>query len=424
MQLNVQLLLTGSELMSGDIVDTNSVFMSQELLDRGIETNRKVVVPDDLQQLTEEIRQISEQADVLIVNGGLGPTTDDMTAEALAMAAGVSLETNEESLLHLESWCNARGFSLDNANRKQAVLPSGIDVLPNPVGSAVGFAMTVNNCRIYCTPGVPAELKRMWADSVLPGILEQYPDDHFSKTLYFPVFGVGEAPVQNRLSKVKDWPENVEIGYRAAPPVVDVKLTIRKPEHQEDLERAEQALTGSLGAHIITDEKYGLAGDVVRLLSERGQTVTCAESCTGGKIASLLTEIPGASAVFEAGYVTYSNAVKQNLLGVPETILEAHGAVSEETVKSMLNGALRISGADYGVSVSGVAGPGGGTDEKPVGTVWIAWGCNETMKTRKLYYPASRRMFQLFIASAALDLIRRDILNIEEEPAYFSRSRR
>lgn len=424
MPLNVQLLLTGSELMSGDITDTNSVFMSQELLEQGIDVRRKVTVADDMQQLEEEISSISLQADVLVINGGLGPTTDDLTAEALARVAGVSLTENAESKTHLESWCARRGFALDKSNLKQAMLPEGIRVLPNPVGSAVGFSLEHNGCLIICTPGVPSEMKHMWTDSVVPAILEKIPDEHFSLTRYFPVFGVGEAPIQDRLTSVADWPDTVETGYRAGAPLVDVKLTIRHPDHKDDLDRAEASLIQLLGTHIISNREHGLGGTLVDLLKAEKKTVTCAESCTGGKIASLITAVPGSSEVFEAGYVTYSNRIKTKALGVRETTLEANGAVSEAVVKEMLAGALEQSGADIGVAVSGVAGPGGGSEEKPVGTVWIAWGSGDSMKTVQFYYPGTRSAFQMFVATAALDLMRRDIQKLSDTPAYFARRRR
>ena len=426
--MNIQFLLTGSELMAGDIVDTNSVNLSQSLKQHGIEIQRKVTVADEFTVLINEINIMSQQADILIVNGGLGPTEDDLTAEALAKVLGVEIEENAESKAHLEFWCDKRGFRLDKANMKQAMLPEGVDIVPNPIGSAVGFSITHNDCLIVCTPGVPTELNAMWQETILPLILNQQVGDHFSRTEKFLVFGLGEAPIQDRLSHIDAWPENVELGFRAAPPIVEVKLTIRKSEHQVELDQCIDYLHEHLGAHVVSQydegERLSLESHLVKVLVSKQQQVTFAESCTGGLIASRCTTVPGSSAVFEVGYVTYSNRIKTQLLGVEESVLQSHGAVSQPVVEQMLQGALQQSGADIGIAVSGIAGPGGGGEDKPVGTVWLAWGSKDNHQSVELFYPAPREHFQNFVAAVGLDLLRRHVLNIEERPAYFSRTRK
>lgn len=424
--MNIQFLLTGSELMAGDIVDTNSVFLSQSLKQHGIEIQRKVTVADEFTVLVKEIKAMTRDSDVLLINGGLGPTEDDLTAEVLAQVMGVEIAQHPKALAHLEYWCDKRGFPLNASNLKQAQLPVGIDIVPNPVGSAVGFAANINDCLVICTPGVPVELKAMWTESILDRILAKSPHSRFSQTEKFLVFGLGEAPIQDRLNKVSNWPDYVELGFRAAPPVVEVKLTIRDENHESALAECEQHLQNYLGEHIVcrmTDDIKSSEQHLVALLAEKQLTVTAAESCTGGLIASRITSVAGSSAVFEAGYVTYSNRIKSKQLAVPEQILLDHGAVSQPVVEAMLAGALDASGADVGIAVSGIAGPGGGSEEKPVGTVWLAWGNKEDIQSIELFYPAQRESFQRFIAVAGLDLIRRFILNIEQPPAYFSRRR-
>ncbi|MEH6449493.1 MAG: CinA family nicotinamide mononucleotide deamidase-related protein [Oleispira sp.] len=425
--LNIQFLLTGTELMVGDIIDTNSVMLAQSLKEHGAELTRKVTLGDDFDGLVAEIEHMSRHADVLLINGGLGPTEDDLTAEALAKVIEQPLEENTEALVHLEGWCEKRGFRLEGANRKQILLPRGIQIVANPVGSAVGFSVTHNNCQIICTPGVPVELKQMWQQEILPQLKSILPNLDKVKTVKLHTFGIGESAIQNIFnSKLADWPKEIEVGYRAASPLVELKLTTRSEQAEKILPLWQMKLEPLLGAHILhfsdTEQPASIAKCVVDLLVENNQTLTTAESCTGGLIASNVTRIPGSSAVFEAGFVTYSNRIKTELLGVEEKTLNTHGAVSEAVVLEMARGALNASGSDWAVAVSGIAGPGGGSEEKPVGTVWICWGSIEKLQTKCLVYPTNRLNFQRFIANAGLDLIRREILEIKDAPSYFSRT--
>jgi nicotinamide-nucleotide amidase len=427
--LNIQFLLTGTELMVGDIVDTNSVMLAQSLKDHGAELTRKVTIGDDFDCLVAEIEHISQQADVLIINGGLGPTEDDLTAEALAKVIAQPLEENSEALTHLEAWCQKRGFQLEGANRKQVLLPKGISIVANRVGSAVGFSINHNNCQIICTPGVPSELKVMWAEEILPLLKPQLPNLDKVKTLKLHVFGIGESAIQNLFDRqLADWPQDIEVGYRAASPLVELKLTTRSEQAEKLLPQWQQKIEQLLGAHVLkfveneSDQPASVAKCLVELLAHNKQTVTTAESCTGGLIASNITRIPGSSQVFEAGYVTYSNRIKSGLLKVKESTLLENGAVSEAVVIEMAQGALSASSADWAVAVSGIAGPGGGSEEKPLGTVWLCWGKAGNLKTKCLVYPSTRINFQRFIANVGLDLIRREMLEASDEPSYFSRN--
>lgn len=437
--LNIQFLLTGTELMVGDIVDTNSVMLAQSLKEHGAELTRKVTLGDDFSGLIAEIEHMTQQADVLIVNGGLGPTEDDLTAEALAQVIDKKLEENDEALQHLEAWCAKRGFQLEGANRKQVLLPEGVSIVANRQGSAVGFSITHNNCLVICTPGVPSELKVMWAEEILPLLKPQLPNLDKVKTVKLQLFGIGESAIQNIFHhQLADWPKEIEVGYRAASPLVELKLTTRNEQAEQLLPQWQEKIEQFLGAHVLhflgSNENSNLNGNVeqpasiakclVDLLAVNKQTMTCAESCTGGLIASNITRIPGSSQVFEAGYVSYSNRIKSELLHVKRQTLTEHGAVSEAVVIEMAEGALLASAADWVVSVSGIAGPGGGTDEKPLGTVWLCWGKTGNLKTKCLVYPSSRQNFQRFIANVGLDLIRREILQVTEDPSYFSRTKK
>jgi len=412
----IQMLLTGSELMSGDTVDSNSAMVGQRLGELGITLERKVTLDDDLAALTHTIRQISASADILIVNGGLGPTVDDLTAAALAAAAGVELAESPQALAHIESWCARRQLALDAANRKQAWLPAGSDILPNATGSAVGIAMTLGRCRVMCTPGVPGELRDM-LDPVMDDIRRRFPDSVARHILRLQTFGLGESTAQQRVADaLPDWPQQVSLGFRAGAPQMEVKLTIANGADPGLQAQCRAQLESLFGDHIIGEGNATLAARVLELLSARGRTITTAESCTGGLIASMLTRVPGSSAAFEAGFVTYSNRMKSDLLAVPEALLETHGAVSEPVVRAMAQGALARSGAELAIAVSGIAGPDGGSEAKPVGTVWIAWGSASDMHSCGLCWPVERSLFQTMVAAAGLDLIRRQLLGLPPLP--------
>ncbi|WP_250656320.1 CinA family nicotinamide mononucleotide deamidase-related protein [Alkalimarinus coralli] len=419
-KFQIQLLLTGDELMSGDIVDSNSVMIAKKLQARGFTVSRRVTVGDDVDLLRQEIADISAAADVLIVNGGLGPTVDDLTAEVLAQVVAQPLEENTQAINHLTSWCSKRNFKLDGANRKQALLPKGVAIVPNPVGSAVGFSVDHQGCWIVCTPGVPSELAMMLDESILDELSARFPQLEKTSVTHLPVFGLGESKIQQMIiENIPDWPASVELGFRASLPIVDVKLTTRGAEGEAQRANCLSRLRQVLGAHIIAEQEDTLPQRVVSLLQQQGKTLTTAESCTGGLIASQITSVAGASSVFEMGVVSYSNRIKSDILAVDPSVIEAHGAVSEQVVYQMAAGALKESDADYCIAVSGIAGPGGGSDEKPVGTVWVAWGDRHKIETEMLYYPGPRQYFQQVVAAVGLDLIRRRLLNIEESPLYF-----
>jgi len=416
----IQLLLTGNELMSGDVVDTNSTMMAKKLEEKGLSLQRKVVVGDDVVLLQQEIESISMMADVLVVNGGLGPTVDDLTAEVLADVVQQDLEENDIALSHLESWCTQRNFRLDGPNRKQAVLPKGVAIVPNPVGSAVGFSIEHNHCLIICTPGVPSELKAMLDQTILGLLSDRFTGLNKTSVFHLPVFGLGESTIQRMISEaIPNWPASVALGFRASLPLVDVKLTTQSSEAEKDREHCLVELRALLGAHVVAEQETSMPKTVVDLLLQQGKTLATAESCTGGLIASQITAISGASAVFEMGVVSYSNRIKHDLLNVQSMTLEEHGAVSEAVVREMALGALQQSQSDYVIAVSGIAGPDGGTELKPVGTVWVAWGCVGEIDAQCLYFPGPRNYFQQLIAAVGLDLIRRRLLSVEEPPLYF-----
>ncbi len=416
--MNIQLLLTGNELMSGDIIDSNSAMIAEQLQPLGIGIGRKVTLGDDLTMLVAELQQMSRQADLLLVNGGLGPTQDDLTAQALALATDRPLVTHQAALDHLTRWCEQRGARLNAANLKQTLLPQGAEIVPNPRGSAVGFKMRLNDCEIICTPGVPGELRAMLQQTIIPAIAAEICPDEILVRERFHTFGLGEASLQQLIDdRIPDWPAALELGFRAGTPTLEVKVQGPKRLYAQHRHYVEQ-LQALIQDSITSTGEESQAAALVRLLAAGGKRVTTAESCTGGLIAAMITAVPGSSAVFEAGYVTYSNAQKSRMLAVSADTLQRHGAVSEATVREMAQGALRHSGADYVIAVSGIAGPDGGTDDKPVGTVWLAWGDRDVIRAACLYLPYGRNRFQTMTAGAGLDLVRRLASGIEAEPRY------
>lgn len=419
---NVQLLLTGNELMTGDIVDSNSAMIAQQLKELGLEISRKVTIPDDISLLVQEINSLAAHADILIINGGLGPTIDDLTAQALAKATNVDLVEHPEALAHLVTWCEKRGVQLNGPNLKQALLPQHCSIIANNQGSAVGFKIKHLNCNIYCTPGVPRELQTMLSEQIAPDIASTLPSELISDVTRLQVFGLGESTLQKLLNDhLPDWPSDIDLGFRAGMPLLEVKLTTTTQKaHQQKLLWQEK-LINLLGDHVIAqihNEPLSLAHHVISTLVSNNLKITTAESCTGGLIASMITQVAGSSACFEAGFVTYSNQMKTALLGVPEHLLNQFGAVSQEVAIAMAQGALKSSSANLAIAVTGIAGPDGGSDEKPVGTVWIAWGSKENLKSICLLMPLPRLYFQKYVASIGLDLIRRELINSQEIPNY------
>jgi nicotinamide-nucleotide amidase len=421
--LRVQLLLTGNEIMSGDTIDSNSAMISRRLGELAITVHRRVTVGDDVQLLQRELAAMAAESDVVIVNGGLGPTVDDLTAEILATVAGVGIEQHPEAVAHLEQWCAGRNLPLNDANMKQALLPAGAAIIDNPIGSAVGFELTVHDCRVICTPGVPGELAAM-LDGILASLAAQLARPVERSILRLQTFGLGESTAQQMISDaLPHWPDEVALGFRAGAPQMEIKLTIDRSADAPARQRCREQLEALFGDHIIGEGDTLLAQRVLELLREQGKTLTTAESCTGGLIASMLTRIPGSSDAFHAGFVTYANDIKHSVLGVEQSVLAEQGAVSEPVVRQMATGALERAQADYAVAVSGIAGPDGGTEDKPVGTVWLAWGNRALIRTRCLHWPVERTLFQTMVAAGALDAIRRLLLGIEGEPRYFAQRR-
>jgi nicotinamide-nucleotide amidase len=360
--MKIAYLAIGNELLDGRIQDTNQTFTGRALRDRLVSLRTACVVPDDPVQIADAVRSLSANHDLLILSGGAGPTSDDVTRASMALAAGVELVRNAEAEQRLRAKFARFGVSMPENNLKQVDFPDGAVVLPNRGGTADGCELQLGDCRVFSFPGVPREFEALLTEFVLPAI--STPErERWSRTL----LGIGESHLAGLVDALTPLP-SVSISYRASTPYVHLELSSNTGN--EELARVTNALSISLAPWLI--QGADAADQLAKLLQSRGMSVATAESCTGGLVASFLTDVAGASAVFHSGWVTYANDVKHRELGVLLETLEAHGAVSREVVSQMASGALSRSGADLSVALSGIAGPGGGSDEKPTGTVWIA----------------------------------------------------
>ena len=420
----LQILLTGNELMTGDIVDSNSAMMAHILKEIGLSISRKVTLADDLELLVNEIKNIANNSDILIINGGLGPTVDDLTAKAVAIATETNLAQHPLALSHVTTWCKEKAIPLNAANTKQAILPSKCKIIANKTGSAVGFLVRYMNCDIYCTPGVPSELNTMLSEQIIAMVHANLPYNIISEVTRLQVFGIGESSLQTLIDeKLPAWPIELDLGFRAGKPLLEVKLTAHSNKSIALKSIWKDKLIKVLGDHYIAEIKgkaLTLAEHLMEKLRYHHTKVTTAESCTGGLIASKLTEVDGASACFSAGFVTYSNFMKHSLLDVPTETLQQYGAVSEAVVIAMAKGALLKSNANLTIAVSGIAGPSGGSIDKPTGTVWFAWGSMDNIQTQCLLLPFERIKFQQYVAAIGLDLLRRYQQNLTSTPYYIA----
>ncbi len=370
--MTAAVLCIGTELTRGELVDTNAAWLSDELTRIGFDIDEHAVVADDVEAIRRTLARLAEGHAIVVVTGGLGPTTDDVTAEAAARAAGVSLMRHEASLEAIKRRFAAAGREMSPSNAKQADVPAGASVLENAIGTAPGFALSLGDCRCFFLPGVPREMEHMFAERVQPEIAPR--GDRLTHQIRLRTFGLPESQVGERLSGIEEAFEGVTLGYRATYPEIEVKVLVRAASEAEAEERAARVaaeVRGRLDETVYGEGEVSFAEHVGRVLRDRRLTVALAESCTGGMVGSLITDVPGSSDYLLLDAVTYSNAAKTRVLGVSSDVLRAYGAVSAECAEAMADGARRVADSDIAVSITGIAGPGGGTESKPVGTVWM-----------------------------------------------------
>ena len=407
MALAVEILSTGDELLTGQVVDTNSPWLMDRLWDLGLMVSRKTLVGDDRGDLAAAIAETCGRADVVVMSGGMGPTEDDLTSEVVAGILGAPLEEHAPSVLAIEERFRRFGRVLTPNNLKQALFPRGAEVIPNRFGTAPGFSAKVGRAILHCLPGVPIEFKGLCEEAVIPRIAARIGDVPAARVL--KLIGVGESHADQAMQPVIGDPANrdVRFGFRAHWPEVHLKWSVRGPDAARRADAIGARLREIFGESVWGEGKDELPDLVVGRLVARGERLALAESCTGGMVAQLVTSVPGASAVFELGVVAYGDGMKERMLGVPGSLLAAHGAVSEPVARALAEGVRRSAGAHWGVGITGIAGPAGGTPEKPVGTVHLAVAGPGGTTAVQRAYRGDRDRIRRHAAYEALDLLRR-----------------
>ncbi len=407
-----EILSTGDEVLLGDITDTNSSYLCNKLKKLGISVGRITAVGDDVAAICQTLTDISQRADICLVTGGLGPTRDDLTAQACARAAQTSLTLNPQALATMKAYFEQRGWELNQVNEKQAMLPENADVIVNSWGTAPGFDITIGNCRFFFMPGVPSEMKPMFKEGVAYRIVEITGKTKEIAIERLMVFGLPESRVGSNLTGFETRFSDISLGFRARFPLIEVKLVAgNEGENEPDLSRAKNWVVEQLENKVISLHGLTLEQEVGRLLSQKGQTLSVAESCTGGLIANQITNVPGASDYFMFSGVTYANSAKMKVLNVSQNTLESHGAVHENTALEMAVGAKGAGQSDWAVSTTGIAGPSGGSEEKPVGTVCIGVaGPGVEISKRFCLDVGDRTMNKQLFAAMALEMLRRRLV--------------
>lgn len=410
--MRVVVINTGTELLLGDVVNTHLNFIAREIFPLGLRIDRQIAVPDGL-PIRDALAESLANADIIFVTGGLGPTTDDITREITAELLGLKLHHDPSVMEAIAKRAARRGFRLTDRVARQAEVPEGATVLPNENGSAPGLYLPADAAankkrpHIFLLPGPPRELHPMFKDSVLPILREIAPQETATGRRLYRVAGMGESLVEEAIGTQLLEVPGLELGYCARPGEVDLRIIGAPPA----LAQADKIITEGLGAAVFSSDGRNLEEAVVQLLAERRQTLAIAESCTGGFLAHRITNVPGASAVFLAGYVTYSNEAKTATLGVDPGLIAEHGSVSAEVAKGMAEGARRQAKASFALATTGIAGPGGGTKEKPVGTVFIALASDSfPTEARQLFFPDDRQTFKELTTQTALEMLRRRLI--------------
>jgi nicotinamide-nucleotide amidase len=403
---------TGTELLLGDVLNTHLAFIAGEIFPLGLRVDRQLAVPDGLAIRTALAESLKEH-EIIFVTGGLGPTTDDITREITAEFLGLKLRHDAAVMTAIATRAAARGFRLTDRTARQAEVPEGATVLLNENGSAPGLYLQANATRfkrpahLFLLPGPPRELQPMFKSSVLPILRRIVPREFMVERRTYRVAGMGESLVEEAIGQRLLEIDGLELGYCARPGEVDLRII----GGQTALDQAEAIIAAGLGAAVFSRDGESLEAAVVKLLTERGQTLAVAESCTGGYLAHRITNVPGASAVFLAGSVPYSNAAKTRMVGVDPQLISEHGAVSEEVARALAEGAREESKATFALATTGIAAPGGGPSEKPVGTVFVALARKGVATAvRKFHFPDDRPTFKELTTQNALEMLRRAML--------------
>jgi nicotinamide-nucleotide amidase len=402
--MTAAVLSTGTELLRGDHVNTNASFLARAVSDLGLEVSCLETVGDDRARLRETLSRLGAENEVLVCTGGLGPTTDDLTTGVVAELLGVPLVRDEASLSTIRAMLTSAGRKMADSNAKQADFPRGAQILPNARGTAPGFSVTLGRSLAFFLPGVPSEMEAMFAATVAPRLaaLPRLP----MHLIRLRTFGLPESEVNDRLGGIEQ-AHGVTLGYRASLPEIEVKIFATGGGARERAVTAEAMVRAALGDAVYGEGVTSFPEAIVRLLEERGATLSLAESCTGGLVGELVTTVPGSSRTFLGGVVSYANSAKIALLGVQEELLSAHGAVSPEVARAMAEGARARFGSTYALSITGIAGPNGGTRDKPVGLVHFAVAGPDGVTPKEARYRGDRNGIRRRAAFAGLALVRK-----------------
>jgi len=410
--MRAEIIAIGSELLTPYRLDTNSLFLTDGLNQVGIRVVHKAVVGDSLDDMRASFRQALDRADLIVACGGLGPTDDDRTREAVADLLGRKLELNQGVLRHIQELFRRFGRVMPEINRRQAMVPEGATVIPNPRGSAPGLWIEASGHILILLPGVPSELRAMFEQEVRPRLTRLGHDERlFTRDLR--ITGLPESEVEQRVSPLYALYPDTETTILASPPGIQLhpRVWSRDPaQANQILDEMVKRMALALGEHLYSTEGEMLEEVVARALTENRATIAVAESCTGGLLAERLTNIPGSSSYFLGGVVCYSNELKSALVNVPAELIESKGAVSPEVALALAEGIRKTTGATIGVGVTGIAGPGGGTPEKPVGLVHIGIADERGPRERRFQFPGDRERIRMHASQTALDSVRRYFL--------------
>ena len=417
--MRAEILTIGDELCRGDVVDTNSSWLAHELWRLGVTVSWMTSCRDQRADMERAFTQATDRADLVVVSGGLGPTEDDLTVDVLANLLGVVPVVDEPARAVMEKRFAEANFKLTDNNMRQVQVPAGAQVFANPTGLAPGFEVSLQGVPVICMPGVPRELKAIFEQSVRPQVIaaRERRGEHIERvaTEKLRIFGAGESHIAAALEGLAAREPGVSFHYRVPFPEVLLQVVVRDREESvaaERLARVVGEIRGRLGHRVYGTGEDTLAVVLGRALAARQATMVTAESCTGGMIGALMTAVPGSSRYFLGGAITYSNEEKTRQLGVEPAVFEQHGAVSEACVEAMASGARSRFGADMAVAVSGVAGPGGGSPDKPVGTVWLAVAGPNGVRTKRMNWPTTRERVRQLAAHWAMALTLRELSKV------------
>ena len=409
--MKIELIMTGDELLDGRVLNSNSRDIGKALSEEGFKISRITTVGDNPNELEKVFQYCSKNSDIAIITGGLGPTEDDRTSEILAKVANVPFEQDKKAFKRLQRFFQERHRPMATSNIKQSYFPIGAKIIKNHKGTADGFELVVDHCHFFVMPGVPREMNVMMQDDVLPAIIKLFGKRHKKpQKQIFRTFGQGESHIADLLGEIYPLPKNVEIGYRVHYPEVDVSLQVYQQNTDELFEELKNEISTRLKNYIFSFEQKSFVETITTLLKQHHKTLSLAESCTGGLIAHYLTEQSGASEYFLASAVTYSNEAKSKILKIPQALIEKYGAVSPNVAQAMSEGIQKITDSDLSIAVTGIAGPNGGTTEKPVGTVYISISTKDNTKTHLFHFAGDRRRIQIYTAYSALHLLKHEIL--------------